>query len=122
MAEPMLPPARYETEDVSFRFLLCGAAAVLTLILLCTFAVIWLYPGVVQDRRLPSALPVYPAPRLQADPHADLERFESQELARLNSVGWINRSLGIAHIPIDAAMRRIVGQGIPDWPAPAGGK
>ena len=29
MAEPALPPARYEPADVTFRFLLCGAGVVL---------------------------------------------------------------------------------------------
>lgn len=122
MAEPALPPAQYEPADVTFRFLLCGAGIVLGTILLCAIGVMWLYPTAVQDRRLTSALPVFPAPRLQADPAADLHRFTAQELLRLNSVGWVDKSRGIVHIPIGEAMRRVAAQGIPDWPGPSGSK
>jgi hypothetical protein len=122
MAEPALPPARHEQTDVTFRFLLCGAGVVLATLLLCTFGVMWLYPTSVQDRRLTSALPIYPAPRLQSDPSADLRHFTAQELSRLNSVGWVDKSHGIVHIPIDEAMRRVAAQGITDWPAGSGGK
>jgi hypothetical protein len=122
MAEPALPPARYEQADVTFRFLLCGAGVVLGTILLCAFGVMWLYPTSVQDRRLTTALPVYPTPRLQSDPAADLRRFTAQELSSLNSVGWVDKSHGIVHIPIDEAMRRVAAQGIPDWPAGSGSK
>jgi hypothetical protein len=122
MAEPALPPARHEQSDVSFRFLLSGVAVVLATLLLCTFGVMWLYPTSVQDRRLTSPLPVYPTPRLQSDPAADLQRFTAQELSRLNSVGWVDKSHGVVHIPIDEAMRRVAAQGIPDWPVASGGK
>jgi hypothetical protein len=122
MAEPALPPAQYEPADVTFRFLLCGAGTVLGTIVLCIFAVMWLYPTAVQDRRLSAALPVYPTPRLQADPTKDLQRFTAQELSRLNSAGWVDKSRGIVHIPIDEAMRRLAAQGIPDWTEVSGGK
>ena len=116
MAEPALPPARYEQTDVTFRFVLCGTAVVLGIILLCMVGVMWLYPDSVQDQRLPTALPVYPEPRLQADPSADLQRFTREELGRLDSTGWVDKTQGVTHISIDDAMRRIAEQGIPDWP------
>ncbi len=122
MAEPALPPARYEPSDVTFRFLACGAGVVIATILLCVLGVMWMYPNAVQDRRIPSALPVYPAPRLQSDPAADLRRFTAKELSRLNSVGWVDKSHGIVHIPIDQAMQKVAAQGIPDWPTPPGSK
>jgi hypothetical protein len=122
MAEPALPPARYEPSDVTFRFLACGAGVVIGTILLCAFGVMWIYPNAVQDRRIPSALPVYPAPRLQSDPATDLRRFTAKELSRLNSIGWVDKSHGIVHIPIDQAMQKIAAQGIPDWPTPQGSK
>jgi hypothetical protein len=122
MAEPALPSARYEPSDVTFRFLLCGAGVVLGTILLCAVGVMWLYPTSVQDHRVASALPVYPAPRLQADPATDLQRFTARELSRLNGVGWVDKSRGIVHIPIAEAMRRVAAQGIADWPGTSGGK
>ena len=99
MAEPAIPPAQYEPADVTFRFLLCGAGVVLGTILLCTFGVMVLYPTAMQDRRLTTALPVYPPPRLQADPAADLQRFTAQELSRLNSAGWVDKTRGIGTHP-----------------------
>ena len=81
-----------------------------------------LYPTAMQDRRLTTALPVYPPPRLQADPAADLQRFTAQELSRLNSAGWVDKTRGIVHIPINEAMRSIAAQGIPDWPVASGGE
>jgi hypothetical protein len=122
MAEPHVPPARVEPQDVTFRFLLFGAASVLGLVLVCAFLAMLLYPSAVQDKRLTSPLPVYPAPRLQSDPHHDLMQFQAAEMSRLTSTGWVDRDQGIVHIPIDDAMQRIARQGIPDWPAQAGGK
>jgi len=122
MAEETLPPARYEREDVTFRFVLCGAALVVAVLLVSMFGIIWLYPSIRQDHRVPAALPVYPTPRLQSNPSADLGHFEAQELSHLNSSGWVDRSKGIVHIPIEEAMHRIVAQGITDWPASPGGQ
>ena len=76
-----------------------------------------IYPGIVVDRRLPGPAPHYPDPQLQVDPARDLRRFVANEMAKLNSSGWIDQAHGIAHIPIDEAMRRIAHDGIPDWPA-----
>ena len=117
MAEPELPFARYERKDVTFRFLATGFACMLVAILLCALLAMWIYPRSVVDRRLGSALPEYPAPRLQSDPTADLHRLLDAQMAQLNSAGWVDRQGGIAHIPIDDAMKRIAQQGIPDWPA-----
>lgn len=116
MVEHTLPPARYERQDVSFGFLLGGACGVLALVLLCAFLVMWLYPSAVQDRRLPSALPAHPSPRLQTDPHAEWQHFLAAEQAQLNSTGWVDKAHGVAHIPVEDAMRQIAHDGIPDWP------
>lgn len=48
------------------------------------------------------------APRLQLSAPADLADFRSREDADLNSYGWINKTQGIAHIPIHEAMNLIV--------------
>jgi hypothetical protein len=116
MAEPHLPPARHETEDVTFPFLLAGFASVLTTVLLCCFVAMWIFPTAKVDRRLGGPLPEYPAPRLQVNPQADLKAFLDKEMQRLNTAGWVDRAHGIVHIPISDAMRRVAKQGIPDWP------
>jgi hypothetical protein len=48
------------------------------------------------------------APKLQISAPADLAGFRSREDAELNSYGWINRTQGIVHIPIQEAMNRII--------------
>jgi hypothetical protein len=116
MAEPELPPARHEMSDVTFRMLATGFAGVLLTVLGCMFFVMWLYPGAVLDRRLGAPLPHYPAPNLQADPRADLQKFEGQERQQLDSAGWVDRANNVVHMPIDDAMQRVAEQGIADWP------
>ena len=39
-----------------------------------------------------SALPVYPAPRLEADPRRTCNVSQAQELSRLNSAGWVDKT------------------------------
>lgn len=116
MPDPVLPPARYEQSDVSTRAALIAFPAILVGLLLSVLVVRWLFPDVAVDRRLPTAVPVFPSPRLQSDPRADMQAFLKQELARLNSAGWDDQSKGQGHIAIDDAMRRVAAAGIADWP------
>lgn len=116
MPEPVLPPARYEQSDVTSRSALIAFPLILVGLLVSVLLVFWIFPGASIDRRLTEPLPIYPSPRLQADPGADMRRFRAAELARLNSSGWDDHAKGIGHIPIDDAMRRIAAAGIPDWP------
>ena len=62
-------------------------------------------------RPLPDATPEYrlgplvaEGPRLQVAPESDLRALRDRAEARLGSFGWIDRSAGIAHIPIEEAM------------------
>ncbi|MEO8431204.1 MAG: hypothetical protein ABI592_06805 [Acidobacteriota bacterium] len=73
-------------------------------------------------RRTPSE------PRLEALPLRLRAQLRASEDARLSSYGWIDRSAGIARIPIDRAMELIVARGVPggspfppgEAPVPAG--
>ncbi|HET6437421.1 MAG TPA: hypothetical protein VFG59_05130, partial [Anaeromyxobacter sp.] len=53
------------------------------------------------------------------------ERAEARARERLGSFGWVDRKAGLAHIPIDEAMR-LVGQGVRAGPVsgapPPGGQ
>jgi hypothetical protein len=48
------------------------------------------------------------------------ERARARDLARLGSYGWVDRQAGVAHIPIEEAMR-LVAAGVRPAPAPADG-
>ena len=52
-------------------------------------------------------------PRLQISPPAELKEFREREKAELNSYGWINRTSGVARIPITRAMDLILQNGLP---------
>jgi hypothetical protein len=55
-------------------------------------------------------------PRLQTSPTRDMQEMLRAENARLQSYGWIDRTFGIARIPIDRAMELLATQGLPSWP------
>ena len=61
-----------------------------------------------------------PAPRLQVYPVRHWKDFEAAEASRLSSYGWMDRSTGVVHIPIERAMELIEQRGVgPLPPAPA---
>ncbi len=62
---------------------------------------------------------VPPEPRLQTDPLRDLHALRAAEAAALDSYGWVDRSAGIVHIPIDRAIELLAQRGLPARP-PAG--
>lgn len=117
-AEKVIPTAGYETKDVTGRFVLGAVGSVLGGLACVILGVLFAFPGAVHDRTMPGAMPRFPQPALQASPRDDMEGFRAQQLQALNSAGWIDREHGVAHIPIDAAMRLLARDGIPGWPAP----
>jgi hypothetical protein len=50
---------------------------------------------------------------LQINPRQDLHALVSSQEQTLHSYGWVNRDAGVAHIPIDEAMRLTVERGLP---------
>lgn len=52
-------------------------------------------------------------PRIQADPAGELQILRRAEDRILDTYGWIDRSAGTVHIPIEQAMRIVVEQGLP---------
>jgi hypothetical protein len=55
----------------------------------------------------------FPAPRLQPDPVADLNKFRAYEDEVLNTYGWVNQQTGAVHIPIEKAIDIVAQQGLP---------
>jgi hypothetical protein len=56
----------------------------------------------------------FPQPRLLTKPGASLAELRAAEDADLNSYGWVDRSAGMARIPIDRAMQLLLERGLPD--------
>jgi hypothetical protein len=56
----------------------------------------------------------FPAPHLEIDDsHQEATSLRQQQLEKLNSYGWIDRSQGVVRIPIEQAMQLILLKGLP---------
>ncbi|HSU05686.1 MAG TPA: hypothetical protein VLI93_08945 [Acetobacteraceae bacterium] len=120
MSEKMLiPDARHELRDVSGRFILY-AFLLLAGSVTAVGLVVWgLFPRSTADKQITHTVEDFPTPQLQPDPRQDWQRFHRAEMQRLTTYGWIDKTHGVVHIPIDRAMQKIAKDGIPDWPASA---
>jgi hypothetical protein len=62
----------------------------------------WIAPNHAQIVARRAAIP--PSPRLQPDPHADLQGLRAQKQALLSGWAWVDSTHEFARIPIDRAM------------------
>lgn len=58
-----------------------------------------------------------PLPRLQVYPVRHWKDFQSAEAERLSTYGWMDRSTGAVHIPVERAMDLIAERGVGPLPA-----
>jgi hypothetical protein len=119
MHEKTMEPAQYEPRDVTRNFILIGFILVSVCVAALALIAFALFPSSTTDRLLRLPLPEYPQPRLQTDPRADWKRFHDEEIAWLHGSGWLDRASGVAHIPIEQAMRETAQSRIADWPGAA---
>jgi hypothetical protein len=59
------------------------------------------------DRMLP------PSPRLQTQPHLELQDYCAVQQKEVSSYGWVNQESGVVRIPVDRAMELILARGLP---------
>jgi hypothetical protein len=108
------PSTGHERRDVSAATVLRWGAGIFA-VLVFSVAAMWLVLG-RYDRELaaesPPASPLAgygpqepPEPRLQVDPAADIAGLRATEQQQLDGFGWVDRSAGTVHIPIDRAMQ-----------------
>ena len=73
---------------------------------------------VEEDTRIvtPATIQQFPEPRLEDDERNELNGFRLREEQQLNSSGWVDQNAGVAHIPIDQAMKLIAQRGLPTIP------
>jgi hypothetical protein len=109
------PDTDFERSDWPIGTIALVIAAVLAVLVIAPLVLLWAYPDAVSDvsRRL-AAQP--PAPRLEVDPARDLARFRAEKERQLDGYYWIDKSKGVVHIPIAAAMRKVAREGIAGWP------
>jgi len=65
--------------------------------------------------RRPETVP--PAPRLQVYAVRHWKDFQTAEHERLSTYGWMDRSAGVVHVPIERAMDLIAVRGLGPLPA-----
>jgi hypothetical protein len=111
----------YEPEDVrvgSILFVAVASLASLAVIGITLWGVVRWFAE-VYPRPLPTALERAriepPAPRLQPAPKDDLAAFRAREEAILNGWAWVDRTAGVAQIPIERSMALLAERG---WPLP----
>ncbi len=108
---------RYEKRDADFVMLaLLGVLLIIggILVHLATagFAS-WLNRGhEVAVKSRPA--PLYPEPRLQVAPAADLGALRAHEESILHSYGWVDRPAGVVRIPIERSMELLLQRGLPE--------
>ncbi len=60
-----------------------------------------------------------PGPLLQERPFDDWRAMHKEQDELLSSYGWVDETKGVAHIPIEEAMKRLVERGLPARPMPS---
>lgn len=118
---------RFEPTDITARPIVLSALGI-TVITLVYTAIAWFtYQGLAAREQASSApasplaaqAPTQPpAPRLQADPKADLIALRARENAELSKYAWIDKARGIAQVPIERAMEMVAAKGLPARKAP----
>jgi hypothetical protein len=110
----------HEHTDIPVRtigkYMLGLAISGVVIVIVLGFMWSWFARAIPEEARVPAwqgprELP--PAPRLQLAPSVDLADYRQKELERLNSYGWVDRSVGKVHIPIDRAIDEVLRAGLP---------
>src|SRR5581483_9932845 len=109
----------FESRDLSLSALIKWAVFLFAFIGFCSAVTYGIYRFLVAQTPEPPG-PVAgvsaqrpPEPRLQTEPRADMRRYRQDEERSLNSYGWVDRSAGVVHIPIQQAMNLLVQRGLP---------
>ena len=117
------PAVHHETSDANVASVFAFGLG-LTITAVIIFFLVWLLFGYFAGRQARSAAPEFPLaveqqnrlppePRLQTNPKQDLIDLRASEDVILNTSGWVDKSGGIARIPIDEAMKLTVERGLP---------
>jgi len=59
------------------------------------------------DRMLP------PSPRLQSQPHLELQDYCAAQQREVSTYAWVNQQSGVVRLPVDRAMDLVLARGLP---------
>lgn len=112
----------YEPRDVNVKAILLIALTLVIVVSLFAAALRGLVTVLQFEAEAPAVSPLArveiepPAPRLEAKPGEVLEQVRHHEQQALEGLGWVDRDIGIARIPIEQAMQILATRG---WPSKA---
>jgi hypothetical protein len=111
-------PDNFERSDADPRLISALAGGVAVFLIAVPLLVVAFYREALHLGRIPDTLPQPPAPRLQIDPTADLERLRAAESENLSTFGWADHDRKNVRIPIERAMKLLSEKGLAGWPSP----
>lgn len=111
--EPMrASEPHYETRDIGPGFAVLAAVGLVAavagplVVVTALYDALWRRAELPPERmRTPAEEGVTMAPTLQVAPSRDFAAFSERVRRQLDELGWVDREQGIAHIPIEEAMR-----------------
>ncbi|MEP7060864.1 MAG: hypothetical protein ABI881_00565 [Betaproteobacteria bacterium] len=105
MADPPNRRMSQEPNAVDVRRVTIAAACLVAVVALCIVASVLLSRQFSRGNVQPHSLPDTGTVALEPAPGPELARFRAEKSAMLEGYRWIDRAHGVAHIPIDEAMR-----------------
>ncbi|GIV19821.1 MAG: hypothetical protein KatS3mg023_1572 [Armatimonadota bacterium] len=113
----------YEKQDVGFRFAMVFVSALIAAVIVVLIFLVWFYrvmvpPAPSAQTPVAQQRPQPPAPVLQANPAADMQKFREREEQKASTYGWVDEKGGIAHVPVERAMEMVAERGLPQWQPP----
>lgn len=126
--EPVNKDVAFETSDIDTRTILSYmfylALSVIAAFVASVFIFRFTTNLAVDSRSLPPPVrqgvgpTIPPEPRLQGvpgtnDPQQDMRNMLKEDVGANEKLGWIDRSAGIAQIPVEEAMKIIATKGLP---------
>jgi hypothetical protein len=103
---------------------IAGATIAGTVIGAICVVLLWLHALQLPPGGAPVQAPLRPAsaPMLQSAPQPELASYRAQKEQQLHGIGWVDRSQGIAHIPIEDAMALLAARAASAPGAPEAGR
>lgn len=117
-ASPRSRALGYEPKDVKARYVVYSVIVLFSTVALF-FAIVG---GIIsidgpQRGAPPSVLDTVvkkDGPRLEVDPEGDRRKLEAAAKSEIETYAWVDKSTGVARIPIERAMALMAEQGWPD--------
>jgi hypothetical protein len=105
-----MPEVRAEAADIDARaIVMTGIALVLTILCVAgaSYALLSVWHAKLAGPNAPLDVSVRGA-ALESAPQLDRARFDAEKHRMIVEYGWVDRAGGVARIPVDAAMDRLV--------------